>query len=157
YDAAADDRGEEDDPTADSGRDEVASARLRQEHRPAGVHAERPVPLLGRQLEERGRRERAGGAHDDVEPAVARDDLVDELRRRADVGDVRGMRGRGRTEPLDRRRELGSRQVDAGDARARGDESFRTRVTDPTLRTGDEGDAPFQRAHASATIASTST
>ena len=62
----------------DARRDEVTRAGLGEEDAAAGVHAERAVPLLRRHLEERRRGERAGGADEDVEPAVPLDDLGDE-------------------------------------------------------------------------------
>ena len=86
----ADDRREQDDAAGDGPRDEVARARLGEEHRAARVHAERAVPLLGRHLEERRRRQRAGRVDEDVEPTVAREDVCDERLGALDLGEIRG-------------------------------------------------------------------
>ena len=99
---------------------------------------------------------------EDVEPAVALDDLGDERLRALDLGEVRRVSRRGVAEPRDRRLELAVRQVDARDPRARRDERLGAREADPALRARDERDLPVEPprlgpAHASATTASTST
>ena len=140
----------------------MTCARLGEEQRPACVHAESAIPLLRRQLEERRRRERSGGADEDVEPAVAVDDLRDERFRVLDLGEIRRVRRRSRPEPRDRRVEVAVRQVDARDARPGRDERLGAREADPALRARDERDLPVEpprsgRTHASAMTASTST
>jgi len=156
-DSAADDRGEEDDAPRDGRGDEVARARLGEEHRSPGVHPKGAVPLRRRQLEERRRFEGAGGADKHVEAALTLEHVGDEPLRTRDLREIRRMRRGSKSEPLDCRLELGVREIDAGDVSAGGDERLGAGVADPALRPGDERDSAFEATHASATIASTST
>ncbi len=167
HDAPPDDRREEDDPAGDPRCHEVPCAGLGGEHRGTGVYRERPIPLVGRQLEKGRRRQHARGVDEDVEPAVLPDDVGDEAPGLLDLGEIGGV-GRGaRPEPLDRGLELAARQVDAGHPRAGADERLGARQPDAPLRAGDQRDTPVEpprsgsrlrsAAHRSPTIASIST
>ena len=84
--------------------------------------AERAVPLVGRHLEERRRRQHTGRVDEDVEPTVACEDVCDQFLGSLDQGEIRGVgRGRG-PETLDRLLQLAIRKVDARDVGSRVDE-----------------------------------
>jgi hypothetical protein len=143
-DTAADDRGVEDDAAGDARGNEVTRARLGQEDGSSRVDAERPVPLLRREVEERLGRKRARGTDEGVEPAVPADDVRDERLRSVDQCNVRRVRRRGRAEPLDCRLEVAVGQVDAGHPRPGRDEGLGAGEADASLRPGDKRDLPVE-------------
>ena len=107
----------EDDAACHALGDEMPSAGLGEEQRPACVHAERAVPLLRGHLEEGSGIERAGCVDEDVEAAVCAHDVARRGRRRA-----RSARDRrdapSRRAPTVRPRPRGSaREIDARDPR----------------------------------------
>ena len=106
--------------------------------------AEGAVPLVGRHLEERRRRQHTGRVDEDVEPTVASEDVCDQLLGSIDEGEIRGVgRGRG-PETLYRRLQLAVREVDARHVGSRVDECPGTSKADAPLGARDERDAPVE-------------
>ena len=141
----ADDRGEQNDAAGDRRRHEVTCARLGEEHAPRLFTASGVIPVLRRQLQKRRRREHAGGAHEDVEPAVAPNDIADERLEPCDVGEIRRVRRGGRlraARPPSPGRRPG--QIDTRDLGPGPDECLGACEADAALRARDEGHAPVE-------------